>query len=320
MSDTQTPPRFIWPPRPLDESAPALDVAAGAASASASTQGPQAPSPRLLPAKQGAEKPSPDRGTTAYRPPAGWRGVIREIERIWLGLERPPLAERLAAAGWVADPPDAYCARCGTTVGPYEADAGGCSACRGRRLPWERMIRLGEYTGELRETIHEVKFGRWRRLGHDLGRLLGRSLAAAMETAPIDPAQAMIVPVPASFWRRMERGIDHTRVLARGVRQETGCRILPLLERRHRPSQRSVPASQRAANVAGSIRVRRPLDLSGWTIIVLDDVTTTRATLTASCRAVARCHKLLRDNVQRRPPRIWTAVIGVTPRPGRRLG
>jgi len=43
-----------------------------------------------------------------------------------------------------------------------------CPACRGKRLPWARAVRLGEYDGLLRDAIHEVKFTRWRTLGSDL--------------------------------------------------------------------------------------------------------------------------------------------------------
>src|SRR5262249_32132029 len=80
----------------------------------------------------------------------------------------------------------------------------------------------------------------------------------------------------------------------------------------HRPSQLSVPAGQRASNVAGSILPRHGVNLSGWTLIVLDDVTTTRATLTAACRAVWECHRLGADHVEATKPKLWTAVVGVT--------
>jgi ComF family protein len=232
---------------------------------------------------------------------------------VWLGLATPPLAERMAEAGWTPDEPRAFCSRCGQQVGPHEADDTGCSRCRARRLAWSRLVRLGSYTGMLREAVQEVKFTRWRRLGHDLGRMLGRSLAVALENAGVAPQDCALVPVPCSFRRRIVRGIDHTLVLARGVAAASGVPILRALARKHRPSQVTVPTSRRAANVSGSIRLRRGADLADRLVIVLDDVTTTGATLTAACRAAGECCKPRLDGGLRRPRGIWVAVAAVTP-------
>jgi hypothetical protein len=117
-------------------------------------------------------------------------GWVESVERTWLGLAVPAFGVRATAAGWSPDPRGSYCARCGTTVGPFEAREsredgrpGGCPACSRTRPPWERVVRLGTYEGLLRDAIHEVKFGRWRRLGSDLGRLLGGAILREMDEA-----------------------------------------------------------------------------------------------------------------------------------------
>jgi predicted amidophosphoribosyltransferase len=295
--------RFVWPPRP------------GGAVAAASRPAEVAASIAEPPPHPIAAAASPALTAPASRC-TGFRAGLLEIERTWLGLTTPPLADRIAAAAWAADAPGAYCRRCGSTVGPHEAGPEGCPACRSRRLPWERMVRLGDYTGLLREVIQEIKFTRWRRLGDQVGGLLGISLVRAIRDEGLDPAAAALVPVPSSFRRRMSRGIDHSLVIARGISRETGIPVVQALARSHRPSQLSVPSSRRGSNVAGSIRAREGVDLAGRLVIVLDDVTTTRATLNASARAVLTACKPLLDNDLR--IRIWTAVVAVTPVAGRR--
>jgi len=230
---------------------------------------------------------------------------------VWLGLDTPPLTDRIAAAGWAPDEGDAYCGRCGLTVGPYESGPDGCPACRGRRLAWERAVRLGEYSGLIREVVQEVKFTRWRRLGDEIGMILGRSLESALGDCGHDPGAAVLVPIPPSFRRRMSRGIDHSLVIARGVSRQTGMPVVRCLAKSHRPSQLSVPTSRRRTNVAGSIRAREGVDLGGRLVVVLDDVMTTGATMTAAARAVAGSTGAVR---------VWAAVVGVTPVPGRRAG
>jgi predicted amidophosphoribosyltransferase len=223
------------------------------------------------------------------------------------------LAERIAQAQWEPDEPQVYCRRCGHSVGPHEADDTGCSRCRGKRFPWERLVRLGPYEGLLRECVQEVKFTRWRRLGHELGLLLGRSLAATIEAEGV--GECVLVPVPCSLRRRLVRGIDHSLVLTRGVAAATGLPVVRALARSHRPTQLSVPAGQRAANVAGSIRIRGTPDLRGRVAILIDDVTTTRATLLACAKVLDPGRKSNGDNGIGRVPGIWAAVVAVTPHP-----
>lgn len=306
--------RFVWPPKRADAQSPAGNASAVAAATTAqpAPQGPAA-APR--------ESVQPVKPAVATPPRTSWRSGLLEIERIWLGLETPPLSDRIAAAGWAPDSLDAYCHRCGLTVGPYEAGLEGCPACRSRRLGWERMVRLGEYTGLLRDVIQEVKFSRWRRLGDEIGAMLGRSLAEMLTRERVDPAAVAIVPVPSSFRRRMARGIDHCLVISRGVSRETGIPIVRGLSRSHRPSQLSVPASRRGANVAGSIRARPGVGCGAQLVVVLDDVTTSRATLMAATRAVAGAGKGQTGQEldgSKAGVRVWAAVVAVTPQSGRR--
>ncbi|MFA6043572.1 MAG: hypothetical protein WC718_01185 [Phycisphaerales bacterium] len=234
-----------------------------------------------------------------------------QVERAWLGLTKPPLAERAALCGWRADAPGEACVRCASSVGVFEADEGGCPACRERRLPWARFVRLGEYDGLLQRVVCETKFTAWRRLGRDIGRLLGAQLADALERAGVEASRAMIVPVPTTFWRRMQRGIDHTWCIARGVRDVTGVEIVRGLTRANVASQASLPKTRRMANVRGTMRARG-VDFSGRTVIVLDDVRTTGATMLEACRALQRGEKT------RRPREVWGAVAAVTPDDRRR--
>jgi predicted amidophosphoribosyltransferase len=190
-------------------------------------------------------------------------------------------------------------------------DESGCPACRGKHLPWERFVRLGEYDGLLRRVVCETKFTAWRRLGRDIGRLLGAQLADAMERAGVNAADAVIVPVPTTFLRRVRRGIDHTWCIARGVRDVTGVPIVPGLSRRNTTPQASLPKTRRATNVRGSMSARG-LDLSAKTVIVLDDVRTTGATMLEACRALRRGDKATR------PIAVWALVAAVTPDDRRR--
>lgn len=95
-----------------------------------------------------------------------------------------------------------------------------------------------------------------------------------------------------------------------------------LLARRHRPSQISLPVSQRRANVSGAFFCRRgvlrvPVDA---VLVVIDDVRTTGATMTEACRTLRAGLKGRsghpnpdQTDVQ---TEIWAATAGVAPLPG----
>ena len=292
--NTQQVNRFVWPPRtPVEvEISPALTE-------------PAPPRPQPTPRRERPREITID----------STRSWLSHIEHTWLDTLAPPLHERMVTENWMPDVVGDYCPMCAETVGRHDLTESRCPACRNTRPPWERIIRLGPYEHPLRHWIHEVKFTRWRRLGTDLGKLLGESIAvqlAASRAADPDafPAPPLIVPVPTPLRRLMLRGIDHSRVLARGIAARVGGRVVQPLAREHRPSQLNVAPSRRAANIAGAFRPKAPWrrpDLSGRLVIVVDDVTTTGATLRAACRAVGLC------GVGTQRPRIWAAVLAKTP-------
>jgi predicted amidophosphoribosyltransferase len=177
---------------------------------------------------------------------------------------------------------------------------------------------LSAYEPPLTRLVHEVKFTRWRRLGKDLGSLLGERLKAAITHAraadPKLPVRVVVVPVPSTLRRRLFRGIDHSLILAHAVANTVDGRVVTnLVRRRHRPSQLSVLPSDRVANMAGAFRPSRKKgkNLTGCLVIVVDDVTTTGATLRGACRAVHDAHRMAVGRSGGRVE-VWAGVLAVT--------
>ncbi len=266
----------------------------------------------LAPAREGTP-------VGASRSPSA--GLWPAVERTWLGLTVPTVAQRAREAGWTIDALDRFCWRCGMSIGPFEATANACSRCPEKRTPWSRYVRLGTYTPPLLDMVHELKFQGWRAVGRALGAELGRQIARALtlDARAGGPGAAAartgitLVPVPTTFRRRMFRGIDHSMVIAQAVAEILEeARVHPLLARRHGPSQLAVSPSEREANVRGSMRVRSARPLAPGLVVVIDDVLTTGATMTAACRPLERAAKPARAAAGPDALVLWAATLART--------
>jgi ComF family protein len=102
------------------------------------------------------------------------------------------------------------------------------------------------------------------------------------------PEADVIVPVPLSGWRRRTRGYNQSEALARALARELGLPLAPraLSRRKHAPPQaRSATAEERRRNVEGAFAARAE-PVAGRRVLLLDDVTTTGATLRACAAAL----------------------------------
>jgi ComF family protein len=92
------------------------------------------------------------------------------------------------------------------------------------------------------------------------------------------------VPVPLHRRRQRARGFNQAADLARHL----DLPVAPLLRRvRATPSQTTLPAAERRANMRGAFALSRRTSVSGMRLVLVDDVSTTGATLEA-CASVLK--------------------------------
>jgi ComF family protein len=154
-----------------------------------------------------------------------------------------------------------------------------CGRCLKSPPPFSRVQSFGLYAGALREAVHELKFNGARRLARPLGRLL----------AHLDlPLTDVIVPVPLSPRSLRERGFNQTLLVAHSLSRETGIPVerRVLAKPKDTPPQVGLPRAERLRNLRGAFRARGNLD--GLTVLLLDDVVTTTATVRECTRVLLR--------------------------------
>jgi predicted amidophosphoribosyltransferase len=155
------------------------------------------------------------------------------------------------------------------------------------------------YEGVARELVARVKYRNERVAVRWLGTRLAR--CCAMSPTAYDA----VTWVPASARRRASRGVDHGALLARAVAADLGCVAERLLLRDNGAPQTGRPVEERRAGPG----LHGTGSIAGRSVLVVDDVVTTGATLSAAARA-------LRDRGARD---VIAAAVARTPRPGERI-
>ena len=178
-----------------------------------------------------------------------------------------------------------YCTGCGASAGPYSLRDGLCADCRSHRPAVERLARIGPYVGVLAVLVRRLKAGANPAAARTAGQLLAAALHSSDWLEQIDA----FVPVPSHWTHRWESGLDPALQLAEQLGQATGVPPAAVLRRtrRNRP-QRGLSRTQRARNVKGAFSVCRRANLRGASLCLLDDVTTTGATLNESAKILKR--------------------------------
>jgi ComF family protein len=142
-----------------------------------------------------------------------------------------------------------------------------------------RSGAIGAYEGRLRDAIHALKYDGRRSLARPLGALMRACGSRVLESADL------VVPVPLHVRRERARGFNQAEDLAHAL----GLPVSRALKRRrHTQSQTDLPAEQRHSNVRNAFRLRWGADVRGKCIVLVDDVSTTGATLDACARVLLK--------------------------------
>jgi ComF family protein len=175
------------------------------------------------------------------------------------------------------------CACCGVPL-PHEGDAAAqCGACLSAPPTFQRARAPFAYGGPARQLVLALKHG--RRL--HLARMMARAM---LRTAGELPEDAVIVPVPSHRWRLFQRGFNQAAEIARHLSRQSGrpLAVDALARTRATPNTKGLTRKARQKNVQGAFRVAHADQIKGRTIVLVDDVMTTGATVSACAEKLAK--------------------------------
>jgi ComF family protein len=160
-----------------------------------------------------------------------------------------------------------------------------CASCWSAIVPITRLgcgsfppdvslaTAVGPYEDTLKEIVHALKYDPRPTIARQLGLHMRDAGRQVLDGADV------VVPVPLHRSRQRTRGFNQARALA----EHLGLPLLDALARSRRTAaQADLPAAKRQANVQGAFALTVPPSaVEGRVVVLVDDVSTTGATLNA---------------------------------------
>ena len=140
----------------------------------------------------------------------------------------------------------------------------------------------------IQSIVHSFKYDEMPRLAEHIGRAMG-------ERCPdLKTKFDLLLPVPLHRTRFAERGYNQAELLSHGIAEVLGIAVVPrkTVQRiRPTPTQTALDVHERLENVRGAFGVstRHATMLRSRSILIVDDVMTTGATISSLAEALLPC-------------------------------
>lgn len=187
------------------------------------------------------------------------------------------------AIGFITDP---LCARCGTPFDFSAEAAMECGACLASTPPFSRARAALCYDDASRPLITRYKYQDQQSFAATFGPWLARAGAEVLEGADA------LVPVPLHWRKLLMRRFNQAALLAQHTGRHCGVPVWAdtLIRTRYTAPQAGLEHAARQKNVRGAFAVKQGAEarIAGKTLVLMDDVYTTGATLSACAHALLK--------------------------------
>lgn len=175
-----------------------------------------------------------------------------------------------------------FCRICGDPVDGTVNIEYTCSSCNNRRPFFTAARSAARYSGPLENAIQAFKYANMTHLSADFTLFLSACVATHYAGIHFD----IVTYVPLYPRKQRERTYNQSQILAESLARKLKLPSKPhILSRiRDTKTQTTLTASQRSQNVRGAFDVKNRDWIEGKTILIVDDVMTTGATVNECAR------------------------------------
>ena len=189
--------------------------------------------------------------------------IKRIIRKLWEGLIE------------VLYPRENYCIIC------KDDDCFGlCNTCRKsikviNEVYQDEIISYGYYGGVLKDLILKFKYKNNFTAGDILAEFLEEYIIKNFEYK-----EYIITYIPLSKKSKKNRGFNQCEYIAKKISRDLSIEVLEVLtKQKETKEQKTLKRDERYENIKDAFTIEKGLDIKNYKIILIDDVTTTGATL-----------------------------------------
>lgn len=185
-----------------------------------------------------------------------------------------------------------HCKKCGRPLS--DTDPGplcfGCSAVERSAQPYafDRGYACAGYGAAEQALIFAFKYGRQSHIGDVLGEILHDRMSAEYGADELAGMYDILLPVPIHKDKKKKRGFNQAELMAKSFAKRSGicCESDAVTRTKKTKAMKALSPDERRANVqsAFELRERKKAIIQGSSILLIDDIFTTGATINEIAR------------------------------------
>jgi ComF family protein len=189
----------------------------------------------------------------------------------------------LSEIRWIEPP---FCSICGIPFISGEVENHPCGACVTHRKYFTIARALGAFEGSLQAAIHRWKYEGKIHLTPFFAEWMAEGLNRCWEPNSLD----LLIPVPLHPQRLRERGFNQALLLVKELSRRTGIPYSRKILKKKKPTipQVNLSGVEREKGLRGTFHVIEKEELLGKSVLLVDDVYTTGATVNECSKALLR--------------------------------